>query len=368
MAREIETFAWDGWLLFPLIGYLLCLWLVKKALRPFVPKIAIPFSLFSSKRRKASWRVVFLCLPPLFYGLALASMMVALLNVRIESSKSREVPSVPSEGAIIYLLLDRSKSMGEEVVPTMGATDALRKIDLLKKFSKDFILGNEKLGLAGRKSDLLGLVLFSRGAQVAVPLTMDHEKLVQELEQLEPLELKGQEGTAIGHAIYKGASLISATRHFAQRAEERFGQLKSPVMIVVTDGLQDPNPLDAGKRWRTIEVEEAARFAASEGIRLYIVNIDDKLNEDTFGAHRRLMSLAAELTGGRFFTVGQKEGLAQIYREIDQLEKSSWAPAPLVEQLSPSMVFYYYPYFLTVSLLALLSGLLLESSWLRKVP
>ena len=108
----------------------------------------------------------------------------------------------------------------------------------------------------------------------------------------------------------------------------RGAKAKSKVIILLTDG--DSN---AG----VVDPREAARIAAESGIRLYTIGIGRNgmvpvPQEDEFGNRvlvpaqfridEELLREMAETGHGRYFHASDSEGLAQVYAEIDKLEKS----------------------------------------------
>lgn len=282
----------------------------------------------------------------------------------------------PSEGIAIYLILDQSGSM-EEKVAVQSLTEGFHltsKIDLLKQVSKQFIIGDPALGLQGRPNDMIGLIFFARAARVMAPLTLDHEAVLQELTRFKSVGDKDQDGTSIGYAIYKTANMIVATRHYAQelisKGEPAY-TIKNSVLILITDGLQDPNPLDKGKRLRNMDVTEAAEYAKENNIKLYIVNVEPKLATDEFMPYRNIMKRAAEHTGGKFFMVGAGSNLEQIYKEIDKLEKSALPDfSSMDKNLRPDLFIRVsmFPYLVVFGLICLLSVTVLDTLILRRVP
>jgi Ca-activated chloride channel family protein len=103
---------------------------------------------------------------------------------------------------------------------------------------------------------------------------------------------------------------------------------KSKVMVLLTDG--DNN---AG----AIEPREAAAIAKELGIKVYTIGIgrNDVVpvpQEDEFGrtvlvparfrVDEELLREIAQTTGGTYFHASDSEGLAEVYSEIDRLEKS----------------------------------------------
>jgi Ca-activated chloride channel family protein len=288
--------------------------------------------------------------------------------------------SQPTEGIAISLVLDRSGSMSEEV-SSEGSRGMMSKIDLLKQVTKQFIEGDRSAGLKGRPNDLIGMIAFSRGAEVLAPLTLDHRALLEQLQKLTVQQDKDQDGTSIGYAIFKTANMIAATRHYAQelKQEERPAyEIKSSVIVLVTDGLQDPNPLDKGRRLRNMDIPEAAAYAKANGIRLYIVNVEPKLASEEYAPNRRQLKRATENTGGQFFMVGGNAGLKEIYREIDRLEKSkipiqSSPTQGIFTTLPPEQQFFYarfslYPFLIGLGMCCLFAALFLHTIVLRRIP
>lgn len=337
-------------------------------------------SLISGGRGRAAWGNVPRCL----MVAALAAFACAFVNPSVLLERPREKSGQPSEehplpveGIAIYLVLDQSGSMAEEVraQTASGQRQTISKLRLLKQVTEQFIGGDAPLGLKGRPNDLIGIIAFARGAQVLVPLTLDHAAVLAALSNLDIMREKDQDGTSIGYAIFKAANMIAATRHYSQELVSK-GEpgytIKNTVMILITDGLQDPNPLDKGKRLRNMDVPEAAAYARQQGIRLYIVNVEPKLATEEFAPYRHIMQRAAEVTGGRFFMVDSSNNLQQIYQEIDQLEKSA-LPQPVAygDKLQRPDLYRrvaFYPYLLTLGLTCLLAAIYLETFALRRIP
>lgn len=316
--------------------------------------------------------------------LGLFAFLIAFVDPHFYINRHPDDPNVPpklyespTEGIVIYLLLDQSGSMAEEVPIYSSNRPRKRqtKIDLLKQVTRQFIVGDSELGLAGRPNDLIGLISFARGAFVMSPLTLDHEAILDQLSHFKAIGERDQDGTAIGYVIYKAASLIAATRHYSQELIDKGKpaySIKNSIIILITDGLQDPNPLDQGKRLRNIDIPDAAAYAKQQGIRLYIVNVEPKITTEEFAPNRRQMQRAAELTGGKLLLVNNTTNLEDIYQEIDRLEKSA-LPVPFQQEDKENRPDIYrrislYPYFITLGLFLLLSGLILESTYFRRIP
>jgi Ca-activated chloride channel family protein len=197
---------------------------------------------------------------------------------------------------------------------------------------------------------------------------------LKELNAFNTVGERDQDGTSIGYAIYKAASLIAATRHYAEALAEKKEPaytIKSEVIILLTDGLQDPNPLDKGKRLRNMDVPEAALYAKSQGIHLYIVNVEPQLNDEQFAPYRHIMQKAAASSGGRFYMVDEKGNLDKIYHDIDQLEKGL-IREPLSRNKDQRPDLYrkisFYPYLTALAAACLLCYIFFETYFFRRVP
>lgn len=319
-------------------------------------------------------------LPNLLMFVALACFLLALLNLHMTlppAAKQTPTPGkeeglpVPTEGIAIYLLLDQSGSMKQRTSPN-GPT----KIELLKQVTRNFIEGDEESGLEGRRNDLIGLIAFARAARVLSPLTLDHAELLKQLDSFGAVTSISDDGTGIGYAIFKTVNMITATRHFAEdlvKQGKPAYTIKNAVLVVVTDGFQEPNPADQGKWMRTLGLEEAADYALENGVKIYFVNIDPIMAQSEFAPHRHLLERITSETGGRFFMATLPGELQTIYRNIDTLEKSTLPVEDLAAQnvKAKSNLINTRPLFpllIAFGLFALGLSLLLSTTLLRQVP
>lgn len=194
------------------------------------------------------------------------------------------------EGIDILLCLDTSQSMeADDLLPN--------RLEAAKQVSKAFV--------QSRKDDRIGLVVFSGIALTQCPLTTDHATLLTFIDTLSPGMIPIQ-GTAIGNGLATSVN----------RLKDLPGQSK--VIILLTDGRSN-----AGE----IEPKQAAELAASFGLRVYAIGV----GTDGAGALAGLMGAGgidmqsltemAMLTGGKAFRATNNQGLAEIYSEIDRLER-----------------------------------------------
>lgn len=300
------------------------------------------------------------------YWTALVFFLCAFLDPRFlvplpPEEKAPPHNQTPKEGIAIYLVIDQSGSMQE-----MRGNQS--KIALTKDVAQDFV--------KGRPNDLIGLITFARAANVASPLTLDHGAVLEELAKLDVVKDPNQDGTAMGYAIFKTASLIAATKAFAVDLKGKGKpayELRNAIIVLVTDGVPDPNPADKESRWRTIDVADAAAYAKEQGVRLYVVNVDPEFAQAQYAPHRRILTKSTEATGGRLFMVDSKEKLMQVFREIDAIEKSALPPLGLgaekqVKKKEDFKEKHFYPWLIGFGLLCLFFALILETSLLKRTP
>lgn len=310
---------------------------------------------FSSTKTFSSFqhlgRTRWLWLPKRLYQVGLLALLIALLDPHFEKKHEIDLQTDTVKGFGFYLVLDQSGSMSKTTTD-----NSLPKIEVLKEVTEQFI--------QDRSKDLIGLVSFARTAQVLSPLTLDHQSIMQMVRQLEVVKDPSDDGTAMGYAIYKTAHLISAAKEFVKEANHY--DVQGTFMVLVTDGFQDPNPLDNGNRLRTMDLQEAVEAAKKEQIHLYIINIDPQIIQNKFAPHRRLLKQLTESTGGRFYYMTGDQDLKEIYADINRIEKPFWH----VEQkeIFNSRAFSFYPFFIIIGLLCLFSAQLLETTWLRRIP
>lgn len=366
------------------IGTLVVLGLVLTGLALFIRKKSskfeggsLPFSnirlfrfSYLSLRRKAGWIPGFLVFASLvFFAIALSDPRIMQSPDQKETAPKWDRPQ-PTEGSAVYLVLDRSGSMKKAIAGSVSSSENSR-LQVMKDLSRDFILGSNQRGLRGRPSDLIGLVGFARTAKVYSPLTLDHDAIADRLEKLDVVQEKEEEGTAIGYAIYKTASIISATRELSQdqKKKDKEGyQIQNSAIILITDGFPFVHPDDVNQRFRSIGVEEAAVYAGNQGIRLYIIAIDPSVSWDEFAPQRRLLQRSAESANGKLYVAADTGQLASIYREIDQLEKTRTLTYIEKEDETAKRAYGYSSELIFAGMMALFLAIFLEATFLRSIP
>jgi Ca-activated chloride channel family protein len=318
----------------------------------------------SAAESGSSLRTRLLHLPFALRIITLLLLIIALAGPLEGTEKIYDI----SKGVAIEVVIDRSSSMSAEMI---FAGQQLNRLEVAKRVLLDFVQGN-KGELAGRPNDLIGLITFARYADTACPLTLAHGALTSFVEPIALVNRKQEDGTAIGDAL----ALASAR---LQKAEETIKQqtvtdetsapsyeIKSKIIILLTDGEQT-----AGKR----TPEEAADLAKKWGVKIYAIGIggqESLLRVPTLfgtqvikrgpGVDKETLTTLARETGGIFRMAEDGDSLRSIYAEIDALEKSEIESIRYVdyrERFTP---------FALAALVLLVLEILLQTTWLRRVP
>jgi Ca-activated chloride channel homolog len=258
------------------------------------------------------------------YGLGLCLLITGMARPQAGKAETR----ITGEGIAIEIVLDISGSM-EAIDFQLEGRDVSR-LDAVKHVIEEFALGSRASGLSGRPDDLLGLVAFGGFADSKCPLTLDHGALVDIVRGLEiPKPIRDGRGRVI-NAQSLQEELATAIGDGVALAVDRLrgAKAKSKVIILLTDG-----DCNAG----VVDPREAARIALESGMRLYTIGIGRNgtvpiPQEDAFGNRvlvpaqfridEDLLREMAQTGKGRYFHASDSDGLAQVYAEIDKLEKS----------------------------------------------
>jgi Ca-activated chloride channel family protein len=287
-------------------------------------------------------------LPAVLVGLAVVGLSVALARPRSPRSETR----IRGQGIAIMLVIDRSGSMdARDLVP-----DDIRqnRLDVVKTVVRAFVLGEHGVG-KGRPNDVIGLVTFAAFADGICPLTMDHGNLVQLIEDTQ-LATVDEDGTAVGDGLGLAVSRL------------RECKVASKVVILLTDGQNN-----AG----VVEPLQAAMLAKDSQIRVYCIGAGTRgrapiPQRDELGRtylvstyvdidERTLRRIARE-SGGKYFRATDLQSLAEVYTEIDQLEKSEVSEVRYLLYDE-----HYFPWVMTGFVLLILA-FLADALWFRPYP
>lgn len=275
---------------------------------------------------------------------ALRTLSLVLLVTALARPRSAlESVWQESEGVDILLVVDVSSSMLAEDF-SIGKRRYSR-LEVVKRVLEDFI--------AEREQDRIGIVMFAGSAMTVCPLTTDYAVLTRFLERVRTGILP--DNTAIGEAVAFSVNRLKKAKG------------ASRVMILLTDGANN-----AG----TIQPLLGAELAAAKRIKVYTIGAGKKGRvpypvNTVFGRQydyveipidETLLRRIAKKTGGKYFRATSTEGLREIYREIDKMEKTRVKIARSVEYRE------MFPFFLVPGILALLIEIVLTNTVFLRIP
>lgn len=274
------------------------------------------------------------------FALLLASFaLVIIVLARPQSSDSWS--RTDTEGIDIVLSLDVSYSMQ---TPDFKPN----RLEASKDVAAQFV--------AGRPNDNIGMVIFGKESYTLCPMTSDHAVLANMINSIE-FDLLDGSSTAIGDGLVTAVNRI------------RNGVAKSKVIILLTDGSN--NAGDVAPR-------DAASVAKAMGVRLYTIGVGSKgevdmqVGVDPFGRpitqkvkadiDEEVLQAMAQLTGGRYFRATNKSKLADIFDEIDQMEKTKMNIREFSRKEEEFLPF------VLAALALLLMHVLIKNTILRNIP
>jgi Ca-activated chloride channel family protein len=251
---------------------------------------------------------------------ALAALAVALAG----PVREHRAPPPPGEGLDLVLVLDASDSM--------RALDA----EIGGEWRTRFALAREVVARFAREraaeGDRVGLVVFGESAFTLCPLASDGALLAAALARAEP-------GMA-GGATALGDALALAVKRVAPEAEDRRarGPQAGRVVVLLTDGRSNTG---------AVPPDVAAALAAARGVRVHTVGIGTTgevamqaperaggrgLRFERHDLDEATLAAIAGAAGGRFFAARSSAALAEVYAEIDALERVARRPPPRVRR------------------------------------
>ena len=267
--------------------------------------------------------------------LAVAALIVAFS--RPQTGVTSETLS--AEGIDIVLAIDVSSSMlAEDLEPN--------RLEAAKAVAAEFV--------EGRRNDRIGLVVFAGDAFTQVPLTLDYSVVTDLLGQMEVGMI--EDGTAVGMGLATAVKRLQAS------------DAESQVVVLLTDGRNNTGeigPVTAGQMAQALGVRVYTIGAGSQGTAR--IPIDDRLRGRRYvtaevDIDEASLQEVAETTGGRYFRAANREGLGQIYEEIDALETTEIE----VQNFTSYGELFHFP--LAAGLLLLLVEVGLGQTVLRKLP
>ncbi|MBY7762925.1 VWA domain-containing protein [Vibrio fluvialis] len=219
-----------------------------------------------------------------------------------------EVTTREAFGRDVMMLVDLSGSMEEKDFPTRGGEN-LTRLDAAKQVLREFV--------TQRKGDRFGLILFGDAAFIQTPFTADQTVWLSLLDEAQT-GMAGQ-STNLGDAIGLGIKVFEQTPTTTQ---ER-------IMVVLTDGN------DTGS---FVAPVDAAKIAASKGIRIYVIAMGDPENIGEQPLDMDVVNRVAELTQARSFVAIDQQQLNEAYQVIDKLEPQKYSS----ESYRPKISLHHY--------------------------
>ncbi len=280
---------------FLLLGLIpLMIWWYLKKYQQRQPSVKVSTSrAFNVKTAKNYLRHV----PFILRLLAVVALVVALARPQTRNDQRQTV----GEGIDIVLCMDVSGSMGSrDILPS--------RMEVAKDVAIDFVMG--------RPVDRIGLVIFSGESFSQVPITTDRNTLIAQIQSLQSRRYL-KDGTVIGEGLATAVDRLSKSN------------AASKVIILITDGKEDAPDS------RLIDPLTALEIAKAHGVKVYSIGmgvmpstVDEKTGNQGGRTpavdfiDEKLLRKIADETGGRYFRAKDREGLQNIYKQIDQLEKS----------------------------------------------
>ncbi len=277
------------------------------------------------------------------YRFLLTAMRVAaivLLVVAFARPRSgTEKKEISSEGIDIMIALDVSSSMqAEDFKPN-------NRLYVAKEEIKKFI--------NNRVNDRIGLVVFARNSFTQCPLTTDYGVLIENVDQVDFGQI--EDGTAIGMAIATGVNRL------------RDSEAKTKIMILLTDGDNNAGEIDPLTAANLAEAFNIKIYTIAAGKSTAMFPVDDPIFGKRYvyrptNVDEKTLKEIADRTGGKEFRARSSDELDQIYKIIDQLEKSKVKVSTLVEYRE------LFSYFIYAGMALLVLEMILGNTYFRKLP
>jgi Ca-activated chloride channel family protein len=219
-----------------------------------------------------------------------------------------------TQGVALFLILDVSGSMGE--TDYTWNKQPVTRLQAAQNVLELFVAGGADPDggeFSGRPDDLIGLATCATRPEIACPLTLAHDALVQIIRAEQPRRLPQESQTNIGDAV------ALALQHLTRAAPAH------KAILLLTDGEHNVPP-------PALTPQTAARLAAALGVPIHTIDLGSdhpgesatsgEAKVDRAAARQALMNVAAA-TGGKYFQAADAGALAQVCQALDRLEKSA---------------------------------------------
>jgi len=195
----------------------------------------------------------------------------------------------------IVLSIDSSGSMAND-----------NKFGVVKQVAKSFV--------SQRGNDKLGLVIFGTNAFIASPLTYDKD-FIKDILQRSYVSIAGEQ-TAIMDSLLQSIRMLRNTK------------AKSKIIILLTDGMDNSSK---------VSLNTVIKAIKKYHIKVYTIGIGD--------ANYPLLQYLAQISHAKSY-YASIQNLAEIYQDIDKLEKS-----PIQHKHLYKKTLFMYPLALAIILM-----------------
>lgn len=264
--------------------------------------------------------------------------------------------------ALVIIVLARPQSINSWKTENMQGIDIMLAIDvstsmLAEDFQPNRLEAAKQVAssfINDRPNDNIGITIFAGESFTQCPLTVDHTALLNLFSNIQTGII--DDGTAIGMGISNAVARLKDS------------QAKSKVVILLTDGsnnMGEISPLTAAELAEKFNIQiytigvgtvgtAPYPITTMGGIKQYVqveVDVDEKTLKEI-----------AQTTGGKYFRATDNESLAQIYKEIDKLEKTKLNVKEYNKRQED------YKIYALIALLLLFTEVILRQTILRKMP
>lgn len=272
-------------------------------------------------------------LPAVLRFAAMCLLVICLARPKSSSDMER----VDTEGIDIVFAMDVSTSMlARDFTPD--------RISAAKDIAIEFV--------SQRPTDRMGIVVFAGESYTQCPLTTDRATLINIMKEVQTGLI--DDGTAIGNGLATAVARIKDS------------DAPNRVVILLTDGVNNMGE---------IAPETAAEIAKTYGVRVYTIGVGDngtapypvmtpfgpQIQQMQVEIDEPLLRSIASTTGGRYFRATDNTKLAEIFGEINKMEKARTTvdSFPVYKEL--------FPKFAIIAMLLLLAELLVKLL-IRRLP
>lgn len=270
---------------------------------------------------------------------ALRMIAIALIIMVLARPQSFNVSqNIETEGIDIMLAIDISSSM------------------LAQDFKPDRLEAAKDIGIqfvSGRQNDRIGLVTFAGESFTLCPLTTDLTSVANQLNGIE-LGLI-EDGTAIGVGLATAVARLKES------------DAVSKVVILLTDGVNNKGevaPLTAADIANTFGIRVYTVGVGSHGTAPYPVQtpFGTRMQDMKVEIDEDMLKEIASITGGQYFRATDGKGLAKVYEQIDELEKTK------IEVIETTRKSEEFLLFALLAVLMLAFDTVLRTTILRSIP